>query len=435
MRKFMTILATLLTVLALIAGGIWGYLWYSTRQQIEQLVMAAKPFAEISYGGIEISLSGSAGVKQIKIIPHSVNDIISIDAIRLNAPNILALLNIRRQLGQGQLPAAMSLTLRGLELPLHGGLIGPKPPSPRQRMPFDDLDTLGCGPVTHFGGDEWQAMGYERFISNLDIGYRLDANQMQIRVNSNARDWASLSLDLGFALNKPATSIMELAQSLTPKLASLNVVLLDDGYNTRRNNYCAAKADKSINDYIADHVRLVVERLRANGIQPGPGLIAAYQGYLAENGSLTLTANPPAPINPSELALYTAEDVVKLTGLTVKVNDQPISDLRVEWNNAQIVKALGIGAPPVSDEEEAPATVAPVPKPVVIQKSFHPIAVSQLHQHVGKVAKLQTSTGANYRGKLETMAESMIRITIRKPGGTATLSLRSEDITGAEVLY
>jgi len=372
---------------------------------------------------------------QIKIIPHFVNDIISIGTIRLNAPNILALLNIRRQLGQGQLPAAMSLTLRGLELPLHGGIIGPKPPSPRERMPFDDLDTLGCGPVVHFSGDEWQEMGYERFISNLDIGYRLDAKQIQVRVNSNTRDWASLSLDMGFALNTPATSIMELAQSVTPKLASLNVVLQDDGYNTRRSNYCAVKAGKPINEYIADHVRLVVERLRANGIQPGPGLIAAYQGYLAENGSLTLTATPPAPIDPSELGLYTAEDVVKLTGLTVKVNDQPISDLRVEWNNAQVVKALGIGAPPLPDEEEAPAVVAPVPKPVVIQQSFHPIAVSQLNQHVGKVAKLQTSTGVNYRGKLETMAEGMIRITIRKPGGTATLSLRSEDITGAEVLY
>lgn len=435
MRKFMTILAALLAVLALIAGSVWGYLWYSTQQQIEQLVMAAKPFAEISYDSIEVSLSGSAGVKQIKIIPHSVNDIISISALRLNAPNILALLNIRSQLGQGQLPAAMSLTLRGLELPLHGGIIGPKPPAPRERKPFDDLDTLGCGPVIHFSGDEWQEMGYERFISNLDIGYRLDANRMQIRVNSNARDWASISLDMGFALNTPATSIMELAQSLTPKLTSLNVVLQDDGYNTRRSNYCAAKAGKPINEYIADHVRLVVERLRANGIQPGPGLIAAYQGYLAENGSLTLTANPPAPIDPSELALYKAEDVVKLTGLTVKVNDQAISDLRVEWNNVQVVKALGIGAPSPPHEEEAPATVTPTPKPVVIQHSFHPIAVSQLKQHVGKIAKLQTSTGAHYRGKLEMMADGMVKITIRKPGGTATLSLRSEEITGAEVLY
>lgn len=434
MRKLMTILVTILVVLVLMAGGIWGYLWHNTRQQVEQLIVAAKPFAEISHGGIEISPSGSAGVKQIKIIPHLVNDVISIGAIRLNAPNILALLNIRRQLSQGQLPEALSLTIRQLELPLHGGLIGAKLPSPRERTPFDGLAALGCGPVIHFSGSEWQEMGYDHFISNMEIGYRLNANRMDVRINNNTRDWATLNLDIGFALTTPATSVMQLAQSLTPKLAGLNIVLQDDGYNTRRNNYCAAKAGKPINEYLPEHVRLVVERLRVNGVNPGPGLIAAYQRYLTEGGSLTLTANPPTPIDPAELQFYKAEDVVKLAGLTVKVNDQAISDLSVDWNAAQVVKALGIDSQPAPGAEAVAETVAPVaPKPVV--RSFHAIAVSNLGQHLGKIAKLKTSTGANYQGKLETIAEGVVRITIRKAGGTATLSLRSEEITQAQVLH
>jgi hypothetical protein len=259
---------------------------------------------------------------------------------------------------------------------------------------------------------------------------------MNVRVNSNTRDWATLNLDIGFALTTPPTSVMELAQSLTPKLASLNAVLQDDGYNTRRNNYCAAKAGKPINEYIADHVRLVVERLRANGINPGPGLIAAYQRYLTEGEPITITTHPPAPIDPTELQFYKAEDVIKLAGLTVKINDQAVSDLSLEWDAALVAKALGIGAQRASQEGEPEETVAPAaPKPVVIQRSFHPIAVSDLGQHVGKIAKLQIRTGASYRGKLETIAEGVIRITIRKAGGTATLSLRSEEITEAQVLY
>lgn len=434
MRKLMTILVTILIVLALMAGGVWGYLWYSTQQQVEQLVLAAKPVAEISYDGIEISLSGSTSVKRIKIIPHSVNDIISIGAIRLNAPNILALLNLRRQLSQGQLPEALSLSIRQFELPLHGGIIGAKPPSPRERKPFDDLDALGCGPVIHFSGNEWQEMGYERFISNMEIGYRLNANRLNLRVNSNTRDWAMASLDMEFVLSTPIASMMELTKSLPPNLASLNAVLQDDGYNARRNNYCAAKAGKPVNEYIADHVRLVVERLRANGISLGPGLIAAYQRYLSEGEQIAITANPPAPIDPTELQLYKAEDVVKLTGLTVKINDQPISDLRLDWNAAQVARALD--AQSAREEAATQETVPPAPpKPTVIQRSFHPAAVSDLGQHVGKIAKLQTRTGASYRGTLETVAEGVVRITIRKAGGAATLSLRSEEITEAQVLY
>jgi hypothetical protein len=332
----------------------------------------------------------------------------------------------------------MSLSMRQFELPLHGGILGAKPPSPRERMPFDDLEALGCGPVIHFGGSEWQEMGYDSFISNMEVGYRLDAahNRINVQITSNTREWASLRLDISFALNSSSTSIMQLATSLTPKIASLNVVIQDDGYNTRRNNYCAAKAGKPINEYIADHVRLVVERLRANGVNPGPGLINAYQRYLTEGEQITITANPPAPIDPAELQFYTAEDVVKLAGLVVKVNDQAVTDLSVDWNSAQVARALGVGMQRTPNTGEPAETAAlSAPKPVIIEKSFHATPISELNQHVGKVAKLQTTTGANYLGKLGTVTEDTIRITIRKSGGTATLSLRGEDITEAQVLY
>lgn len=437
MRKLKTLLITLIVVLVLITGGVWGYLWYSTQQQVEQIIAAAKPFAEISYDGIEVLPTGSTSVKQIKIIPHFVNDVISIGAIRLNAPNILALLNIRWQLSQGQLPGALSLSIHQLDLPLHGDIVGAKPLPPHQRSPFDDLGTLGCGAVSRFSGNEWQEMGYDRFVGNMKVGYRLDANQMNVYVSSNTQDWATLSLDMGFALISPLTSMTDLATSLTPKLTSLSAILQDDGYNTRRNNYCAVKAGKPINEYIAEHVRLLVERLRANGINPGPGLMTAYQRYLTEGEQITVTAQPPIPIDPAELPLYTAEDVVKLAGLTVKVDDQVVNDLSVEWDTARVTKALGIGAQRTPAEEAAQGTVAPVlpPKPIVIKQSFHPVAVGALSQHIGKIAKLQTRAGASYRGKLETIAEGTVRITIRKSGGSATLNLRSEEITEAQVLY
>jgi hypothetical protein len=328
--------------------------------------------------------------------------------------------------------------MRQFELPLHGGILGAKPPSPRERMPFDDLQTLGCGPVVHFGGSEWQEMGYDSFISNMEIGYQLDAadNRISVKISSNTRNWATFYLEISFALNTTPTSIMELAKSLTPKVASLNAVLQDDGYNAHRNDYCAAKAGKPINEYIADHVRLVVERLRANGINPGPGLIAAYQRYLTEGQQLIITANPPAPIDPAELQFYKAEDVVKLAGLMVEIDDQPVTDLSIDWNAAQVSRALGVGMHRTPQAEESAETTAlATRKPLIIQKSYHPIPVSELRQHVGKIAKLQTNTGAKYLGKLGTINEDIVRITIRKSGGTATLSLRGADITEAQVLY
>ncbi|HOB61312.1 MAG TPA: hypothetical protein PKI41_04240 [Candidatus Competibacteraceae bacterium] len=437
MRKLMTIVIAILVALVVIAGGIGGYLWYDTRQQVDRLVTMAKPFAEISYSGVAISPAGSVGVNRLRIMPRFVNDAIVIGAIRLNAPNILALLNIRRQLEQGQFPEALSISFRQLELPLYGGILNTKPVSPQAVSPLDNLDALGCGPVVHFGGAEWQEMGYEKFISDSELGYRLDEahNRLDILLDSSTQGWATLNLDIGMALNAAPKSLVELAGALTPKLAKLDLVLRDDGFIARRNNYCAAKAGKPIEVYLADHVRLVTERLRANGIHPGPGLIDAYQRFLAEGGQFVLTATPPAPISLAELQQYDPQDVIKLLGLSLKVNDKAVSDLTISWDAAKLAQILGrSSAEPAEPEAEARPT--PVAPPVVVpQKSYHPIATDQLSQYVGKIAKLKTTTGAQYKGQLESVAEGMVKITIRQNGGSVTLSLRSNEITTAQVLW
>jgi len=437
MRKLNTVVVAIFVALVLIAGGVGGYLWYSTKQQVDQIVTMAKPFAEISYGGIEISPAGSVGVNRLRIMPHFVNDSIAIGAIRLNAPNILALLNIRRQLGKGQLPEALSLSLDQFEVPLNGGILGASSVPPAQRTPFDDLDALGCGSINSLGGTEWQEMGYDNFTGNMKIGYRLNAarNLLELQTDSNTRDWATLNMDIGFALSTPATSVMELTTSLTPKLAKLNAVLRDDGFNQRRNNYCAAKAGKTIDAYIADHVRLLVERLNANGIQPGPGLIEAYRRYLTEGGQLTITAAPPAPIDPTELQFYKPEDVVKLMGLTLKVNDKSVTDLSLNWDAAKVARALGTEPEAVLESGETGAAPTFSQPPVMIRKSYHPIPVGELGQHVGKIAKIKTTNRAEYKGQLDAIAEGVIKITIRKSGGSVTLPLRVSDITEAQVLY
>lgn len=437
MRKLMTIVVAMLVVLALVAGGIGGYLWYNTKQQVDQLIAMVRPFATVSYGSITVLPVGSVGVSQLGIMPTLVNDSIRIGAIRLNAPNILALLNIRRQLSQGQLPEALSISLHDFELPLDGGILSAKPAAPGAGTPFDNLEALGCGPILHFSGAEWQAMGYNNFISNIEIGYRNNTqqNMLSLQVDSSARDWATLNLDLGLALSGSTDSVITFASAVTPKLAKLDFVLRDDGFNARKNNYCAAKAGKPIPDYIADHVRLVTERLRANGVDPGPGLIEAYRRYLTEGGEVTITAAPPAPINPAEIPSYTAADAIKLLGLKVKVNQTVIADPSVNWDAAKVARALNAGrAQP--EELSEPVAPPPPPKPVIIQRSFHPTPVSDLSQYIGKIVKLKTVTGVDYRGRLEAVvAGGMVRVKINKPGGSATLFLKPGDLASAEVLY
>ena len=91
---------------------------------------------------------------------------------------------------------------------------------------------------------------------------------------------------------------------------------------------------------------------------------------------------------------------------------------------------------PEPEPKTTPATVSP--SPVVAEKiyqTYHPIPVGELSRHVGKVVKLRTTNGTPYRGTLDAVMEGMIRVTVRKSGGSAMLSLRASEITETEVLY
>ncbi|MBL8250340.1 MAG: hypothetical protein JNK31_01590 [Candidatus Competibacter sp.] len=434
MSKLKT-LGIVLLVPLLIAGALWGYLWYSTKQQVDQLVALAKPFADISYGGIDIAPTGSIGVNRLRIILHALDDYLTVGSVRLKAPDILELLKLRWQLSQGQLPPAMAFALHQLEISLDGGLLGTSQERLSRRSPLSDLDALGCGPVTALGRAEWQEMGYNHLVGDMEIGYRLDSarNGVELQLRSASRDWATVDLDFGLVAPGTVRTLTALAASGPLKFSKLNVSIRDDGFNQRRKNYCAAKAGKTIDAYLADHVRLLEDRLRTNGIYPGPGLIEAYRQYLKEGGKLALTATPPAPIDPKELQFYKPGDAIKLAGLALSVNGQPVTDLSVNWDGTKIARALAV-AEESAPEAEEPRPSLPNAPPAMIQRSFRPVAVGQLSQHIGQITRLRTTSKIQYQGKLNGVAEGNVSITISKPGGSVTLSLREKDIADAQIL-
>lgn len=440
MRKFMNIVMILLVAVVLIGGGAAGYVWYATKKQADAVVALARPLAHISYGGISVSPLGSVSIHQVRIAPNTGPNTLTVGTIRLSAPDFLALLQTGWQVRRGRLPQALALSFRELELrPGTVTAAGSSQNTPAH--PLDNLSALGCGPISAFGPSEWRDMGYQRLLGNLEIGYRINSlkNILELRLDSSARDMATTNLDFGLALSGAPRSFMELATTFTPKLAKLNLALRDDGLNQRRNTYCANKAGKPILDYIADHVRLVDERLRALGVVLGPGWLTAYQRYLTEGGVLALTATPPIPINPAELPDYAPADLIKLLGLRLNVNDTGVTDLSASWNTAQLMSTFGIQPQEqLQREYEAAAEkalIAAPARPTIAPKAYHPLPADQLSQHIGKIAKLRTTSGVQYRGQLHPAEDGLVRITLRQASGSATLSLRVAEITSAEVLY
>lgn len=439
MHRLKTFLIALPVILVLLVGGVWGYLWYSTKQQLDEIIQLAKPFADINYRSIDVSLAGSITVNRIRAIIEPLNDAVSIGSIRLSTPNLLALLDISSQLRSGRLPRALRLSMENFEVSLDGGIMGASEMAKTNRSAFSDLDALGCGSLQTFSGTEWREMGYSNMVSNATWGYQLSPSHdvLELQIDSDTRDWAALNLRIGFAISPPTSSIIGLASSLSSKITQLEVLIRDLGFNERRNNYCVAKTGKPVDAYLADHVRLVAQRLQANGLQLGGGLIEAYRQYLASGSQLAIGASPPIPIDLRELQFYKPDDVKKLLELVVKVNEQPVNDLSLQWDAARIAKALEVKPEPQSTAEDASAEAprpAPKPEPIIIQKSYRPIPINDLNRYIGAAAKIKMANNASYNGILDTVSSEIVTITIRKGGGKATLSLRRSDIIEAQIL-
>lgn len=452
MRKTASLLIALLLALLLLGVGAAGYLWYSVKKQADALVALAQPFAQVSYSGIDLKLEGAIGVKNVRITPLATGNTIQAGAIRLHAPNLLALLRAMWELRRNRLPQGLAVTFDNMQI--HLGDLASAGADPKAAAgPFDHLDALGCGSVTAFGAADWQAMGYERLTGTLDMGYRMHPQQnlLELRMDSNTQNMTAVHLSASLALSDLADSSPTLAlASFTPKLAKLDLTLNDQGLNPRRNTYCAAKSGQAVLDYIASHVQLLNERLRANGLLLGSGWLSAYQRYLTEGGALELTARPPIPINPTELPEYAPADQAKVLGLNLNVNQTPTTDLAINWNAAQLAAALGVASSASGPSQreletaadaaaaaraEAAAAAAAAQRAAQV-KAYHPTPANQLTQHAGKLARLRTRAGTQYQGELHPpTAEGQIRITVRRSGGRATFSLRPEEITSAEVLY
>lgn len=226
----------------------------------------------------------------------------------------------------------------------------------------------------------------------MEIGYRIDPknNMLELRMESSSQNWAALPSGHRSGPNQTAGIAGGVrrfvhAQARQAELCALR----DDGFNQRRNAYCRQSRQKPLPDYLADHVQQVAERLRANGVLLSPGLVAAYQRYLGEGGTVMITANPPALINPAELHEYAPADIVKLLGLRMKVNEAEVTDLTVDWDAAKITKALNLESEPEPEPEPEPKTTPATmsPSPVVAEKiyqTYHPIPVGELSRHVGR---------------------------------------------------
>ncbi len=237
MKKIFLVLFVL-TVLTLAA--LKGSLWYLTEQFIEHQIAQAKPF--------ETSLAGSATVHKLKVYIPLVDESIHIDSIRFTAPDLISLLTMDSQIQDGQLPEALNLIVKGINISLNGKIMQLLDNPDMEPSQVEVFSTLACGDIYRIGSKALSKMGYDELVSDLVLSYQYQPNLKKLSyiIQYHIHDMTNFNISGDLS----GISSLNDFKKGTVQPGKLIVEIIDNSYIERKNCFCANEEKLEVADYI-----------------------------------------------------------------------------------------------------------------------------------------------------------------------------------------
>jgi len=417
-------------------GAVKGYLWYDFKGKVDEVVKQSAAFADISYGGIHTDLEGVIGVNKLVIKPKMApGDVYEVDALRFTMPNILYFLDASKKLEQGGIPETMGVSVKGFRFDLDGEMLkmmsqmgemqqqmamaqGGQPPAPASTT----FDALGCGKVTTIGLNEMKRMGYGRVESDFKLKFDYDESDdsFTVDVSGGTDNMYSFDVNTSFTVDPAViTSPMMAASGMAagPQFRRMRIDYSDDGYNGRRNSFCAAQSGETAEKFVDRHIELLAAELGASFSKK---VVDGYRDFMLKpGGKMQFVMYPGTATDLSGLGLYTPEQIVKMLGVEVSINDTPIQEGDIDW-----IK----GGPVARVEPEEK-------KVVVVPQEYRVVAIADLDNYIGRAVKVTTSDGREREGRLAKVDAYSVTVEKRMKGGTISIPIVIEKISGTEVFH
>lgn len=444
--KLTHLLAGIVVAAGAIAGGVKLYVHHQVKSELDDLVRAVGPYADIRYADLDTDLSGSATVHGLWISPHSFPDEFRIDSVTLSGPDMDFLLNgFGGAQRRGKLPDNVALEIRGWEVRADSALVRTFREATVKLAEHLNVESDSCSLGQFFGAKDFAALGYDRFKLDMHMGYRFAETYPGIELSWEF-DAGAESASLRMSLSEVGREVRITPASL-PKLREASMTYrLDPDFTRKAVDYCAALRGVDSATYIeqtaADPDILYQVYL---GFVPGPGLRAAFQEMLRNPGELVLAVHPGDPLDIGTLGLYDAAQLPDLLGLTASVNGRPVDDLSLsfidlgkyldkqaqeEFGRNDFLARLGV-VPPRAATAPASRGDSRAAEPA----RYRTVEAAQLAEHVGSPVRILGSGGRKRNGVLLSVAGGIVTVETRHQGGTLTSTIALREIITAEAYH
>ncbi|MGF2687674.1 hypothetical protein ACQUWM_14315 [Marinobacter sp. DUT-3] len=417
----------LLIVVVAVAVG-FAFVQYkvtsSVSDGLESIKRTIAPFVRMEYGDVSTTWSGNIEVTDLRFVSLRNNEEIVADKIGLNTGNLWVLMNLQDKLRENKIPDRLEFSIEGLVADMEF-MTNLQNTAVTDSL-YTKLETAGCNGRSRFSRRDISAMGFDRLVLDMTMGYQLSEGGTRIRFTNRMlfRDLMAVSLDMVLdrsnSINEAGLSA-ETASSMS--LSSASIGIEDHGQLGHMLELCAGETGMTTAEYQKHHMDAWVAQWQKMGLKPSESFVEVYRDYIGNPGSKLVFEMEPFPA----LDLgdnYLSPDPVYLSGRlnpkmgTERTGMQPVSIALAEQDIA------------ASDAEqpESPTTDKKSTAPADSVSSRNPESPADLKQYLQRDVSITLKSGQRMEGVILRIDGDAVKLRRHIHGGSMVVPVQVRDI-------
>lgn len=399
----MKIFIRLFIFLLIAAALAYGYIWYKNKQIIDEAFTSLRTLTSASYDSTFVSADGKSVTRGIKLTFPGTSTDATIEEIQVGTGNLIDSFKFIRSIESGMWaedPNTLVFKIKNFQFPLTSDLDSTSAfASSSESDLLTEMQLAGCANKNSVSISDLNEMGYSQISLDLDTSINIDPNlnQAKFTIYASARDYGSYQIE--FLLDNFTQN------SFASKLKNVSMVLNNDGYVNRLNEYCADLVGISKEEYQQRHMDYLQHVLYNQSIYLSEEFFTQYAEYVENPRNIKISSYPDNSMDPFQLMSMSPQLMLSSLNMTVTINDHEIRQLFGARPNPEDLPALDEPVKVVDDSIET-----------VQGLTLQDTDPSQLAKYINYQAYFDYR-GKSYKGTIESVEGSVARINTQVSAG------------------
>jgi hypothetical protein len=297
-------------------SGYFGakfYVQYKVAKDLDAVIAQARPVADVEYDNVVATMSGELRVEGVTVRMAQYRDPLTIEAVGLQTPGFMYLLGFdQRKL---EMPERLGVALEGIRVSADADFMRAVESLQAKTVARGELTAADkCATSAGWTLATWKQLGYREVVADLSMGFRRQGGQLVVNFSADVEDMYDVAFELTLdGISDPT----QMVRGARPMLVGGRIDYVDQSLNSRIMKYCTEQQVPT-EDVIAAQLRELHTLARDNGMELDAMIVQPYTDFLLGKQRFTLIAQPPKPVDLTQISLYKPSDVPNLLNLTAE---------------------------------------------------------------------------------------------------------------------